>query len=59
MRNSVPALNARDGRNFIWDYIILDEAHQIKVKKIKSFNQPTSMMIFYHLNHVSDFCSLI
>ena len=31
MRNAVPALNARDGRNFTWDYIILDEAHQIKV----------------------------
>ena len=34
MRTSVPALNVKDGRNFRWDYIILDEAHQIKVTNV-------------------------
>jgi len=31
MRTSAYDLNIRNGRDFTWDYTILDEAHNIKV----------------------------
>jgi len=31
MRESVDDINIRNGRDFTWDYLILDEAHNIKV----------------------------